>query len=1072
MAAIPELQPPGTRILQQIETTTTVALLPTLPAVMVGVCKEIHELRDSAGALNSDILLSGPCVARADNAEASYTVMDSLTLKIRVNGGTIQTFSMPSGAGTLTATQVATAINGATPAPVDFAAYVYEDASSDKYLELRTTADGATKTIQILGGTALTKFGWGALRTFYGVGNYLQDAYELSQDAFPDPHSIGTERDIIEDQVRMFLDLGGASPPEMLRTQAFNRRDSYASTPNFGVAAVDDVDGDLTTPFVLLKDSAGSAENLIGAATPAVVTGIVDIESAPIYLHGQTLTLQVDGERPQTVAFYGQPVLSTVSTGWTFPTIQSGTMVIQVNGTDVTVTFSGTVADIDDVVDEINTAVAAAVGINVAYRCDQYGKADVAGTYLGLFYGADPTAIVYDTEVKVEAQANAGAGDIMEGAATVTADHTQDLQGTNAHANVPVDSITEQINNLFSSTVATTAGNFLILTSPGKGRESKIEISDTSSAVGAPQPTPTTYLGLNVGLGGYNYYGNPFSVRPGDSVYGDGVWLGDVLDVQPGAVVGKLRLNNEVSKTGTWTSWYIISKTLDAYDPTTEWGVVVPTPDMWIDANNDVHVKHDFVRDTAGAPVTTVNAPSYLMFDALRKDVTATATNKGLLTYSDETTLASEIGPINTDNPVAYAMWLGMQTAPTVNIYGLGVDEIATAKPNGTIEGFATALGYLESQEVYAIGILTSDDDINSIVKTHVLAMSDPDQGSPRVGIVHTDRPTRGNSTLIASGNDADSDATAGTPYIIDTKIPTLSADLLAAGIDPTSIDVSDGLYIDVASSEKHWNITGSVSGGSLLTVNTIFVGDQNVDGFYGTSTDVSDVDGLVSESFSVYMRGAAVSDLDDEVTALYGKGVALSSRRMWLQFADALQATIGGIEQSIDGFYANAVKAGFVTGLKPGTPMSKRPMPVFTKVTGTKDTFKNSQLNQIAAGGVDILVQVGSGVQSRHQLTTDPATAQKAEQSITVALDFVELYLKKNLGPYSGRFNLTDTVLAGLSTVFEGLCEVLVNQFKVVKFARPTALTQATSDPRKMQASVRVTPFYPGNTFEITIIV
>ncbi|MHA2335406.1 MAG: hypothetical protein ACXAEU_25465 [Candidatus Hodarchaeales archaeon] len=165
MAGIPELPEPGVEVLQEFVSTSPVITVPALIPCIVGVCKEIRELYATDGTLNSDITVIGPAIARATLAEASYTSMAGLTLQVRVNGGVTQEFTMPATAGTMTAAEVAVAITGHSPAPVDFGAYVAEEEISGttyKYLELRSTANGADRTIQIVGGTAhLTKFGYG-----------------------------------------------------------------------------------------------------------------------------------------------------------------------------------------------------------------------------------------------------------------------------------------------------------------------------------------------------------------------------------------------------------------------------------------------------------------------------------------------------------------------------------------------------------------------------------------------------------------------------------------------------------------------------------------------------------------------------------------------------------------------------------------------------------------------------------------------------------------------------------------------------------------------------------------------
>ena len=151
MSAIPELPQPGVKVIQEYSAAAPVVVVPSLVPCVIGACYEIHELEDDDGTLNSDILVSGPVVVTAPNDESSYTSgVSATTLTLRVGGGVEQTFTMPTTIVTLTAAQLAIAINGATPAPSGFAAYVYNDGSVN-YLELRTTGSGALQSIQITG---------------------------------------------------------------------------------------------------------------------------------------------------------------------------------------------------------------------------------------------------------------------------------------------------------------------------------------------------------------------------------------------------------------------------------------------------------------------------------------------------------------------------------------------------------------------------------------------------------------------------------------------------------------------------------------------------------------------------------------------------------------------------------------------------------------------------------------------------------------------------------------------------------------------------------------------------------
>jgi hypothetical protein len=1053
MSAIPELPQPGVKVIQEYTASTPVVVVPSLVPCVIGACHEIHELLDEDGALNSDILVSGPAIATAPQDDSNYTTMASLTLLLRVSGGVEQTFTMPAGVTTMTAQEVATAINSATTAPVGFAAYVYEDASSNDYLELRTTASGQSSTIQLTGGTALSKFGYGEGYTYYGLGSYIQDAVYLKQASFPDPRSNLDELDIDEDSIRVFMNLGTENR-EVLQTESFLRR----AAGNGCAQDVDDGDSDQTTPYVDLYSDAGVTKaNLLASPGAASHTSTgVDYTADSIDVHNTTLILQVDGAAPQTVTLEGDPVVSEAVAAH-LP--YTGTLTLTVNGqTGVTAAVSAAAA-LADIVTQINAAAAVvALGVgDIAFAADANGNA--GSTNLGLLVGGAPTSPVANSEVIVTSE-----GGVNELFLTASLPYKQLLQPSGAG---PRDEAWTQIDAVLAPDPGPCAqldGTDLLLECGTSGQESKIEIDSSSTAL--------TALGLTAG----SYYGAPFVTRVGDYLWIDGVNRGMITEVHPGGNAGRVKLATEVSLTlydpgGSpaviTTSWFIVAKQLDTV-PSAQYGSTVPTPDLFIDTNGDVNIKHDWLRDTDGVPIVTTAVSMYLMYDALRLDVSGTADSPALLGFDDYDSLEEALGPVTQDNPLAYGLFVAMQNAPGVRVYGIGVDEVSADRPYGTLEGFATAFDFLESQEVYGLATLTSELDVATSLQTHVTAMSDPDQKMERIGVFHLGLPTRNVDTIVASGNDGDT--LAGGPPDFDTKLATLSAALLAEGVDPSSITVSDGVFLDIAEDNYNWNITGSITDGSKVAINTTFVGDENTDSFYATGTFPT----VISDSFSVKVRGAAVADKDEEVTTVYNRGQAFADRRMWMMQCNTLRASIGGVDQAIAGFYMNAAKVGMVAALNPALPMTNYPIAVFTGVTGTNDRYKTSQLNQMAAGGADLIIQVTAGapLQSRMQVTTKMTSIAEREQSIVKAVDFCAKFYRTSLRVYIGSYNITQSFLDSLSAVVEALNRWLVEEGKVVGGANMSNLLQDEDQSDLIIADVSLTVLYPANYLQLTLII
>lgn len=1061
MSAIPELPQPGVKVIQEYSAAAPVVVIPSLIPCIVGTCYEIHELEDVDGTLNGDIIVSGPAIATAPNEEANYTAGVSATiLTLRVNGGVEQSFTMPTTVVALTAAQLAVAINGATPAPQGFAAYVNTQ-GSDKYLELRTSGVGALQAIQLTGGTLLDNPavgpGWAPGWTYYGLGSYTQDAVYLQQSSFPAPRNNLDELDIQEETIRAFLDLG-TETREILDSESFLRRDSYynAVGPVYGVTPFDDGDGDQTTPFIDLLDAAAAQEDLLAGPGPASVTsdGNVDFTANTIDVHGKTLILQLDGGGKQTVTLQGDPVISELVA----PLLPfTGNITLTVNGVSVIIVVTAA-PDLDttpttSLVDQFNLdagIVALGVG-NIAFAADASGNA--GALTLGLAVGGNPAALQDNTEIIVTNDDSAvGLGSLFVNA---SGPYKQLLQANGAG---PQDPAWTQINDLIldPSPFAALSVTDLYFEAGSAGAESKIEIDPLSTALGV------ALLDLTAG----SYFGAPFVARVGDYLYGDGLYLGMIIEVHPGGTVGRVKLDTEQLLTGTRTSWYIVAKNLDTV-PSALYGSTVPTPDFILDTNGDVHIKQDFLRNTDGVPVGMAQATLYLMYNALRLDVTSQAENKALLSFDNVDELTAALGPITQDNPLAYGLFVAMANAPAIRVYGLGVHEVTADKPYGTVVGYQSALDYLKAKEVYAIATMTSDLDVATVLQTHVDAMSEPDQKAERIGIFHLGRPTRKMDTVMVSGNDGDTSAVNE----FDTKIATLSAALLAAGIDPNSFDADDGVFLDLAEDDYRWNIIGPLVAGTKVTINKVFAPGQNDDGFYEESATFPTV---VSGSFAVNVRGAVIANTGEEVETVYGRGRSFADRRMWMMQLDQLYATINGITQAIPGFFMGAAKVGMVGGLNPALPMTNRPIGVFTAVTGTNDRYTTRELNQMAAGGADLIVQEteGAALSSRMQVTTDLTSIASREQSIVKAVDYCAKFYRVSLRLYIGPYNITQSFLDTLSSVIEGLSRWLVEEGRVVAGANMSNLLQDEDQPDTVLADVSLTALYPANYFQLALLI
>lgn len=1041
--AMAELPKPGVEVIQEFRTVSPTIAAPRLVPCIVGVCKQIIEITNSDGTINSDAAVSSPAVANADSGNDDY-IVNGLTLSLSIDGGPTQTKSIDTGTGAVTAQTLANAINAA--GYIGVWAYTWTSPLNDVRLQLRTTSTGSAKSITFVGGTIASQLGWddAITYTWYGTSTYTQSAVFLPQASFPDPRDIMDDLNVDETTVNCYVDLGAAIQ-EMTPDSTFLYGDFGAGS----IAISDDADGDTSTPFVDLQDSVGVV-NFAASPGAATITG-ADIDTADVRVHNLPLAIELDGGGRQVITLQGKPLVSTDSTGWTFGATHDCVLPLSVNGVAFSVTISETSLAL--IIAAINVDSQTAVGYDIAYEADATGAA-AAGGYLGLFVGADPTVPIPATEVQVTgATTGTHAGEMFAAAAY----QSNDDDGLGA----AIPSIQAQINDAMNETIATVSGTDLVLTSNTIGHDSKIKI--------VPTPDSSTILLASLGLTAGDYHGVSFKVRAGDEVYGDNTLLGTVSEIHPGGTQGRLRLNPEVSTTASWSSWYIVAQNLE--DENADWGSLVPYPDFYLDTAGDAHIKHDFLRDNLGAPLMGA-VGLYLTYQAVRKDVTSEATTgtPSLVVFEDVDELEEAIGPIQPSNPLAYGIFQAMSNAANTQIAGLGIAETSSGEPYGTLTAWGKAFDFLSTEEVYAIAIMDDNPLVHQFAKVHVEAMSAPAQKAERVAIINQDRPVREYDSIAVSGSDGESTAAAK----FDTKQTALTSQLQSLGLDPASLTAADGVFLDVESDNYFWNIT-SIETGTVVVINQVFGPGENDDLFYEeTATPPSS---LLNETFSVKVRGADIADStagrNVEVATYVNIGQGYSTRRVWHLISNGAYASVNGVISLVEGFFLCAAKAGQVAGNLPSAPLTNFGISGFTGVTGTNDRYTETQMNQIAFGGNDIIVQPGAGAPlvSRHQLTTNMASIEVREQSIVKAVDFCAKFIRGGLRNFIGKFNITETFLDTLSAVVQGQIRYLIDN-GVIAAGDLNNIIQDTTNPDTVLVDVTIEVLYPCNYIRVTLII
>lgn len=613
----------------------------------------------------------------------------------------------------------------------------------------------------------------------------------------------------------------------------------------------------------------------------------------------------------------------------------------------------------------------------------------------------------------------------------------------------------------------------LVFTGAAPGVGNTIEfISGTGALAGLlGLPTDTVFAGNGENIvSGASAFGSPFVPEPGDELWIDGTFYAEISKVAPGGLVDTLRVSQLVGiAPDVGRYFYIVAKNIAAGDAAI--GVTRPTPDFVLDLANNVILKHNQLRDITGAPVPG-KAPVYLQYTAVRQDVSPLAANPGLLRFNDVIALEAALSPISTANPLALGIFFALVNAPGIEVTGLGVDSASPDSEFGTVEAFTRAAEFLENYEVYAIAPLTHDQTVGQVFNTHVNFMSDPTQKGERITLWNPDTPVREVDTLVASGTEGD----AITSVTFDTKVTNLSALLQNAGINPIGVIPSeDGVFLDLAGDDLNYSVE-SINGG-VVTLRQVFAAGTNEDGFYAT---VALTQPIITEAFAIRVRGSELflpgtqtQDKARVAETIANLGQSFLNRRFWMTFPANCAATIGGLEQRINGFYMDAAIVGMIGQQPPQQSFTNYPMSGFTQVFGSNDSFRESYLNQMAAGGAYIIVQdvIGGPLSSRFALTTDLTSIETRTDSITKVVDFTAKFMRRGLRNFIGRFNITQGFLDTLGSVIQGLGGFLVetgvliglslNNIVQDEDARDTVLVDTTLDPP-----------YPCNYIRLTLVV
>jgi hypothetical protein len=365
-------------------------------------------------------------------------------------------------------------------------------------------------------------------------------------------------------------------------------------------------------------------------------------------------------------------------------------------------------------------------------------------------------------------------------------------------------------------------------------------------------------------------------------------------------------------------------------------------------------------------------------------------------------------GPIDPRNPLAFALSMA-----AINTVDRPIKYMATAGTD--LASFQAVLDSIkECDDVYSLVPLTQDALVHQALDAHVDAMSTPEEGRWRIGLIN--RALSLQSFLYRTRIDAESD----------------EVDYLARVIDDPDTGATDYRLLIADEGQDVDFLRDNVVPGNVINLNFRLDLDGN------TIWDEVEVEEVISSTVLILAE-----DLDAPVTisskfelfrtlskteqaqAHAAIADSLQDRRLFLIYPDVFGQ---GGDGDLPGYHLAAAVAGMRAALPPHQGFTNFQVQGADDLTRSFQYFTRDQLNLMAGEGVFIITQTVLGATPfvRHQLSTDTSAIEFQEMSITSNVDSISYFLRESLRPFIGIYNITPQSLTDIRRAIEGAIEEL----------------------------------------------
>lgn len=424
-------------------------------------------------------------------------------------------------------------------------------------------------------------------------------------------------------------------------------------------------------------------------------------------------------------------------------------------------------------------------------------------------------------------------------------------------------------------------------------------------------------------------------------------------------------------------------------------------------------------------------------YHATRSDL-----NDELITITDDDSIEELVGPVHPDNPAGFAVSKMRLNAQDRQVYFTGTNA-------DSVDEHTRALEFLESQEVYGLVPLSQDTDVLALYKPHAVTAALPANKHERVAWLNRELVLRETRIALTAGRTGT--FTFATAKFTDS-VGTFN--FSGAGVAPGDfVVINDGGTIR--------ELLIQTVGPTINEITANVAGSVNYPGA-----------NIVGTAYQVLGETKSKTE-QAEYLAAYASSFA--EKRIRVTWPDQVEVDVSGVPTVVPGYYLSAAAAALRAGVDPQQPLTNLSVSGFSKLYNSNKYFNESQLKTLSNGGMFIFEQTvdSASPHVRQQRTTDTTELKKNEDSIVAIADHVSKFIRQELQPYIGRYNITPEYIEMLKVVMNGLTERLKQSTSAGPEILDGQLLSIEQDPVDLDHIIieyRIEAPVPANFIKVTL--